>query len=421
MAPVTQRRTSAETALVEAASVARGAAAPIAARDAASALFGQRGLPSRRVEAWHYTDLRRLMADAYPIAKGAPAPMRGQRIELVDGVAPADLAAHAWPAGLRIRALRDVLAMGDASLLARLFPEQGSGDAVVALNAAVAADGVVIEVEPGARIDGAIEIHFASGGDAPRADFSRLLAVVGAGASLTLVESHDSAARVQRNNALVLDVGPGASVEHVFMTGDHRAEVHVATLIAELAEGARFHSFGLIDGGAVLRRQSFVRCAGENVELALRGVSLLSGKQHADNTIVVDHAVPHGQSRELFKHIVAGEATGVFQGKVIVRPHAQKVDGGMKSQTLLISEDAAVYNKPELEIFADDVVCGHGATIGQIDADQLFYLMARGLPRARAEALLLEGFAREAIEFVAHEPTRERLETALAAWLDRRA
>ena len=103
-----------------------------------------------------------------------------------------------------------------------------------------------------------------------------------------------------------------------------------------------------------------------------------------------------------------------------MRPHAQKVDGGMKSQTLLISADAAVYNKPELEIFADDVVCGHGATIGQIDADQLFYLMARGLPRARAEALLLEGFAREAIEFVVHEPTRERLEAALAAWLDRR-
>ncbi len=420
MAPVTQLKTLAETALAEAYAGARGASRAIAERDEAFAVFGARGLPSRRVEAWHYTDLRRLLGEAYPITTSAPAPMRGARIDIVDGVAPADVATHAWPAGLRVRALRDVLAADDAAMIARLFPEQGSGDATVALNAALAADGLVIEVEAGARIDEVVEIHFASGGDAPRSEFSRVLIVAGAGSSVTLVESHASGARVQRNSLFVFDVAAGATIEHVFITDDHHAEIHVATLIAELAEGARFHSFALISSGAMLRRQSFARCAGENAELALRGVSLLSGKQHADNTLVIDHAVPHGQSRELFKHIVAGEATGVFQGKVIVRPHAQKVDGGMKSQTLLISADAAVYNKPELEIFADDVVCGHGATIGQIDADQLFYLMARGLPRARAEALLLEGFAREAIEFVVHEPTRERLEAALAAWLDRR-
>jgi Fe-S cluster assembly protein SufD len=131
--------------------------------------------------------------------------------------------------------------------------------------------------------------------------------------------------------------------------------------------------------------------------------------------------VPNGESRELFKHIVDDEASGVFQGKVIVRQHAQKTDGGMKSQALLLSDDAAMYNKPELEIFADDVVCGHGATVGQLDENQLFYLMARGIPRVEAEALMIEGFAREALEFIVQDEIREHLEAGVAHWLAGRA
>jgi len=131
--------------------------------------------------------------------------------------------------------------------------------------------------------------------------------------------------------------------------------------------------------------------------------------------------VPHGESREMFKTILDGEASGVFQGKVVVRPHAQKTDGGMKSQAILLSDEAAMYNKPELEIFADDVVCGHGATVGQLDEDQIFYLMARGIPRAQAEGMIIEGFAREVLEFVEDEAIRERLGAGLSGWLARRA
>ncbi len=391
------------------------------ARARAFATFDRLGLPSKRVESWHYTDLRGLMREAYPPATTAAAPAAaGSRIAIVDGAAPTGLAKLAWPEGLRVRSLREALEGATPEFLALLYPEQGADDAAVSLNAAMAGDGVIMEVAPGANIQTPLELAFSSAGEEPRSDFSRVLIIVGAGASLTIVESHASSARVQRNNALVFHIDAGARVEHVFITEHHAAELHVDTLIAELAKDAQFSSFALIAGGLALRRQCFARCAGENVKVAFRGVSLLAGKQHADNTLVIDHAVPHGESRELFKHIVADEATGVFQGKVVVRPHAQKTDGGMKSQALLLSDDAAMYNKPELEIFADDVVCGHGATVGQLDRDQVFYLMARGLPLARAEALLLEGFAREAIEFVASDAIRERLDTALAAWLERR-
>jgi len=151
-------------------------------------------------------------------------------------------------------------------------------------------------------------------------------------------------------------------------------------------------------------------------------VSLLRGRAHADTTIVLNHEAPHGKSRERFRTIVDDAAAGVFQGKVRVAPGAQKTDGAMQSKALLLSEGASMSNKPELEIFADDVVCGHGATCGRLDADQLFYLMARGLPRREAEALLVEGFANEAMDGIADEASREGFATAVAAWLaDREA
>ena len=144
---------------------------------------------------------------------------------------------------------------------------------------------------------------------------------------------------------------------------------------------------------------------------------MLKGRQHADTTLLIDHAEPGGESRELFKNVLDGEATGVFQGKIIVRPVAQKTDGRMMSQAVLLSEGASMYNKPELEIFADDVQCGHGATCGALDEDLLFYLRARGLPKPEAEALMLQAFVGGALETIAHEGVRAVLEDVTAAWL----
>ena len=417
-------RTAAETALAEsyvkASSSLPGSDLVRCERARAYDRFHEKGLPHRRVEAWHYTDLRNLMRDAYPVAAGAPvAPASGLRIVICDGAA--SLPTAALPKGLGLSALRDCLANASDTFVRSLFSEQGADDAMVAINAAMARDGVVIDIAEGAVIEMPIEVHFTSAGDAPHGDVSRVLLRMGAGARATLYEVHSAKGKVQRNSAVVAHVGEGAELQHIFETRDSQPEVHVSSLIVDIAKTGSFQSFAYVDAGDVLRRQLFVRGAGEYAKIGLRGVSLLKGKQHADTTLVVDHAVPHGESRELFKHIIDDEAAGVYQGKVVVRQHAQKTDGGMKSQALLLSDDAAMYNKPELEIFADDVVCGHGATVGQLDEDQLFYLMARGIPRVQAEALMIEGFAREALEFVENEAVREHLGAQLSSWLARRA
>ncbi len=417
-------RTKAETALADsfahASASLPGGDAVRGLRTRAFDVFHERGLPNRRVEAWHYTDLRNFMREAYPIASGASvAPASGLRVIIHDGVCT--LPSCALPVGLKLTAMRDALAGASDDLIHALFPDQGADDAMVAFNAAMARDGVLIEVAPGAQIDATIELSFTSSGDAPHGDISRSLVLVGEGARASIVESHSAPAKVQRNSALIFSIKAEASLSHVFETCADSPELHVSTLIAEVGQDASFSSLAFVSAGEVLRRQAFVRGSGERAKIALRGVSLLKGKQHADTTLVVEHAVPHGESRELFKTILDGEASGVFQGKVVVKPHAQKTDGGMTSQAILLSDDASMYNKPELEIFADDVVCGHGATVGQLDEDQIFYLMARGIPRVQAEGMIIEGFAREVLEFVEDETIRERLGAELSGWLARRA
>ncbi|MBV9566967.1 MAG: SufD family Fe-S cluster assembly protein, partial [Hyphomicrobiales bacterium] len=180
-------------------------------------------------------------------------------------------------------------------------------------------------------------------------------------------------------------------------------------------------SLNLVLGSAISRHQILARFAGEEAKLRLNGVGMLDGERHADVTLVVDHAVPGGESRELFKTAVDQRANGVFQGKIIVRPHAQKTDGKMMSAALLLSEEASMSNKPELEIFADDVQCGHGATCGALDKNLLFYLMARGIPRREAQAILIRSFLGEAMEELSNDELREALGALVDSWLVRRA
>jgi Fe-S cluster assembly protein SufD len=246
---------------------------------------------------------------------------------------------------------------------------------------------------------------------------------VGEAARATIVEISESAGpeAVQINGAIVFSTGDESQVQHLRLVTRHAPEtVQVQSLLATVGGQARFDSFALVCRAGTLRQQHFVKYAGEHTQVGLRGVNLLGGQEHSDVTLVIDHAVPHGTSRELYKTIIGGEGTGVFQGKVIVRPHAQKTDGGMKSNTLLLNDGATMFNKPELEIFADDVVCGHGATVAQMDSEQLFYLMARGLPRPQAEALVLQAFAGEAVAFVENEALRELVMTEIEGWLGER-
>lgn len=431
-ANVTAIRTEAETALLDMFEAHR-ASLPGSAdtRKAAIERFARTGLPHRRIESWHYTDLRAAMRTALPLVASrsalADVPRDaltdGVRLVVLDGVFRADLSDLAnIPDGIRVLSLAEAYAKNPT--LATL-PERfaGDDDSVVALNSALAADGVVIEIAAGVQVATPLVLSLVSSGGVARSTFTRSLLNVGEGASVTLVEDCASLREgpAQTNDALVVTVGGGAKVRHVArvkFAGD--ASIHLHSLIVSQAKDSLFESFCLVLDGGLVRRQIFAGVKGQHAAISLSGLSLLDRARLADTTLVVDHAVPHGTSREFFRHILEGESTGVYQGKVIVRPHAQKTDGGMKSNALVLTEGASMNNKPELEIFADDVVCGHGATVGQLDEDQLFYFMARGIPRHEAESLLVEAFGAEAIEKVDDERLRDALLADLGGWLARR-
>ncbi|MCZ8187728.1 MAG: Fe-S cluster assembly protein SufD [Beijerinckiaceae bacterium] len=395
MAPaVVQMRTPAETALIERFEAEKGVLPGAAAeRAAAFERFKARGLPSKRVEAYHYTDLRTLMRQA-PGTAGAALPLPEA------------------PAGVTVHSLAEALAGGFRPGTAMGQAE----DVVVDLNTALMREGMVIRVAAGTVLADPLVLDVVQNA-ASRHD--RVIVEIGAGAEVTLVERHSGpdGTAYQSNHVVELILGAGAKVEHVRVNAAGNEALVLSTLAASLAEEAELMSLNFSVGGAVARHQSFITYAGENAKLDLRGATMIRGRQHCDNTLVVDHAVPHGTSRELFRTVADDEAHGIFQGKIIVRPHAQKTDGQMASNALLLGDEAAMSNKPELEIFADDVVCAHGATCGALEESQLFYLMARGLPRPEAEALLVEAFLGEVLEAVSDDTLRDELAGRISTWL----
>jgi Fe-S cluster assembly protein SufD len=405
-------------------------------REDAFAGFEAKGLPHRRLESWRYTDLRALLREARPLAEAAnvtPAvrarlavlKLDGVRLVLVDGIFAPDLSTlEDLPEGVTIQPLSEALVSTREDLTGILSgPSVADSDTGLMLNTALMRDGVFIEIAEGTALSAPIAIVSLASGEDERAIFHRSVVRAAGGVKATIVEISEGvgSAASQINGAIVFETGDESDVQHVrIVTGHMAGTVQVLSTLATVGAHAKFESFALVCNAGTLRQQQFVRYAGEHTEMGLRGVNLLGGQEHSDVTLVVDHAVPHGTSRELFKTIIGGEGTGVFQGKVIVRPHAQKTDGGMTSNALLLDDGASMFNKPELEIFADDVVCGHGATVAQIDGEQLFYLMARGLPRPQAEALVLQAFAGAAVEFVADESLRELVMSVIEAWLSER-
>jgi len=401
-------------------------------REDSFSVFKASGLPHRRIEAWHYTDLRALMRNALPIAAlptaaiidglheklAATAP--AQRLVLVDGFFVPQLSSN-LPEGIRVRPLTSVLNEGQPDLIALLSSQDLAGrDSVVALNAALMQDGVVIEVAPQVVIAEPLYlIHVVA---SPTAHFTRSAVIVGAGASLRLAEMHHRGVEGgQANACLIVSVGEGASLGHaVGATGPAAQSMRLETIMARVGASAKFDSFALVSGIGLIRRQIFLRFEGIGASASLTGVALLGGREHADTTLHVEHAAQGCVSRETFNYILDEEATGIFQGKIRVAPGAQKTDGKMLSRAILLSDKAAMNNKPELEIFADDVACGHGATCGSLDSEQLFYLQTRGLPLPEAEALLLEAFAAEVIDSIGHDALIDVFRQKVKAWLSGR-
>ena len=439
-AEVLPMKSNAELALAEAFAAAKAKLpgdGPVAAmREAAFKRFDATGLPTWRAEQWHYTDLRGLLREAKPLA-GTPSDaakkrareagkligdMDVRRIVFVDGVFAPDLSdLDNFSKGLAVRSMAEALTAGDALATANLGKVVAAEqEGVVALNTALMRDGALIHVAKGATVERPIHLVFAASCDKPASVFTRSLVVIEQGARAMLVESHDAAAGHQVNTALELIIGDNAHVDHIKITGGPADLVHVSTLMAAVGANARFNDFAFNIGGGLVRNQLFVRFDGEGTLAGLRGASLLKGKQHADSTLVVDHKAGGCQSREMFASVLDDQSRGVFQGKIIVQPRAQHTDAKMMTRALLLSEDAEADNKPELEIFADDVQCGHGATAGALDEDLRFYLMARGIPKAEAEALLVQAFVGEAVEGIEHAGLRDALMEQVVAWLKAR-
>jgi Fe-S cluster assembly protein SufD len=430
-----RREHDAERMLGEQFRAFRPADASAGRRDEAFTLFSEAGLPSRRIESWHYTDLRGLVREALPPAPepdaatieaarerlAAHAVPGAARVVVLDGTYRPELSdLSALSAGVTVTSVLDALSTGDLDAGLAAAQKLGQVESMLALNAAFLQGGAMIVVAPDTQAAAPIELVMLLSGRAPAATYDRSYVKVGDRASLTLVERHASLgdAKSLAATVLVAAVGDGASFEHLArIDGLGPQALHLGTTLIRLGADAKFEATTLVATGGVTRRQAYLEFVGENATAHLYGVSLLDGKSHADTTLIVTHTAAHCESRELFKHILDGEATGIYQGRVVVAPGAQKTDGKMLSKCIFLGDGANMYNKPELEIFADDVVCGHGATVGALDDDQLFYLRARGIPLREAQALLLEAFASEAIETVSVASVKDEMNDRVGEWL----
>ncbi len=436
-ADIRQIKTTAEQGLADTFAGARDrlpGATILAMREAAFETFQSKGLPHRRVEEWKYTDLRTLMRDAKPLAAPPDAAAKARakdagkmlgnldrrRIVIVDGSFVAELSDLArLESGLRIASLADALGKDPDAVkdLGRIMPMDG--DPAVALNTALMGDGAVIHIADGAQIERPIHLAFVTTGAKATAAYIRSLVFVGNGARATLMETHEGPNGVdyQINNALELKIGDKATVGHVKILLEGDKALHISSLMTAIGADVTYDDMSFVAGGAVVRNQLAAQFGGENTTVNLRGVSLLRDRQHVDTTLVADHAKGHCTGREFFRSVLADQTRSVFQGKIIVRQHAQKTDSKMMSNSLLLSEDAEADNKPELEIFADDVICGHGATAGALDEDLLFYLKARGIPAHEAESLLIQAFIGEVVEALGDDNLKDALMAHTRDWL----
>ena len=394
---------------------------PSRARAAAFARFAATGLPTRRVEAWHYTDLRAAMADASPILGALKrTDIEAARSLLAKRERFASGAQIVLLGGRFIAALSDRLPTGVLVADESTFAPNMVDDPLAALNEALSPPGCTIKVTRGAKVAEPITVVHLTLEPSSHSVYSRTTIVLDTEAQASFVEVFDGAhAGVQRHAATIMTVADGARATHVAVLGDEPG-LHIETQICEVAENANLAAFGLVSGGAITRRQIFVRMAGVEGKLSLGGLALIDGARRADTTLQVVHAAPAGTSREFYRAIVDDDAVGVFQGKIIVEKAAQKTDGAMKSQAILLSPRAQMNEKPELEIFADDVVCGHGATVASLDPEQVFYLQSRGISNNDAKAMLLEAFGGESIDRIESEPLVGALRARLAIWLETR-
>lgn len=404
-----------------------GEPAVAARRQAAFEAFRHAGLPNHRLESWKFTSLNALErqswsppanesgADAALVAGATLAGDDSCRLVFVNGRLDAAASRLAGlPAGVRLLPLSQA-GTDLAGLLAATLHDKAA--ILGELNAALASDGLVLQLDDGVVLDRPVEI-IAFG--APAMVNLRHAVQLGRNAAATLVESYRDggiAGPGWNNIAADIQVGDGARLQHLRLQAEAPTAYHAALCRVSVGAGGRYAHVSVQAGGAMARHQLHVENTGRDAEIDLQGLVLARGSSHIDHTLFLHHALPESRSNQLLKHVVDERGHAVFQGGIRVAPDAQKTDAQQLSRTLLLADRAQIDTKPELEILADDVKCSHGATIGDLDAQQLFYMEARGIGQHEARRLLLGGFAAEIVEAAPEGILRDRLAAFVDGWL----
>jgi len=392
--------------------------------------FLERGFPGPKEEAWRFTNMRRLISTPWVPATGQPAnPVLSEtalsalsiripgavELAFVNGRLSPEFSRGEMPAGVRVRDLSSAASDKAGALepwLGRIAPEGPFSD----LNTAFFESGIAIEIAPGTIVENPIHLVFISEEEEAFAFTSpRVLFVAGAASQSHLIETYLGAgSSVYWTNAVTeILVRDGALLEHTKVQEEALSGLHLQTVSVTQERASRFTSHNIAFGASLARTDLAVRFDGEGGECALNGLFVGAGAQHLDTHTLIDHAKPHCSSRELYKGILGGKSRGVFHGTILVQKDAQKSDAIQTNKNLLLSREALVDSTPALEILADDVKCKHGSTIGQLDANALFYLRSRGIGEAEARSLLIYAFAADVVERVRVAPVRQRLERFL--------
>jgi Fe-S cluster assembly protein SufD len=407
-------------------------------RDRAAARFSALGIPTVRDEEWRFTSVAAIASTEFRTPDASATVTAGQldgflyggaphRLVVVNGrFEPALSRVGGLPAGVRAGSLAALVngdLEADRELAQRYFGQLADfgARAFVALNTAHAEDGAYLHIPDGLILAEPLQIIFVgTGGDGASATVShpRLLVVAGDGSQAQVVETYVGTDGTYFANAVSeIFVGENAVLDHYKVQEDSLDAFHIASLHVHAARSATFSSHAFTLGGRLVRNDVTAILDGEGAECTLNGLYLADGDRLVDNHTTIDHAKAHCPSHEIYKGILGGKARAVFNGKIIVRPDAQKTDAKQTNRALLLSDGATINTKPQLEIFADDVKCTHGAAIGQLDEDALFYLRARGLTYFEARDLLIHAFAGEILDRVRIEPLKQALEGELYAQL----
>ena len=399
-------------------------------RKAALARFAELGFPTRGLEDWRYTNLAPLARRGFRLAPPDARPLTRSVLEalafpvfacsvhvFLNGRYLPELSSPRRPGGGGVESLACALAQAPATVeaaLARTAPPEER--ALVALNTAFLGDGALVHLPAGEALEAPIHLVWVSAPDgAPTMSHPRTLVLAEPGSRATLIEDYVTLGDGESLTTAVSEVvlAEGARLEHVKLQREGEAAHHLGFLQVRQGRGSRLVSHSISLGAALARHEIATTLDAEDAECLLSGLYAVTGTQLVDHHTTVDHARPRGTSRELYKGILGGQARGVFNGKVIVRPGAQHTDSRQTNKNLLVSAGAEVNSKPELEIAADDVRCSHGSSIGSLDEGALFYLRSRGLDEASARALLTRAFASEIVDAIPVEPLRERIHELL--------